>query len=158
VVDVGAGTSTLVDELVRAGYGDLTVLDVSAKALEVVGARLGTAAGRVSYVDHDVLTWTPSRTFDLWHDRAVFHFLTSDDERKQYARVALTAMSEQGVLVIATFAEDGPESCSGLPVARYSADALAAVFPTLRLIHSERVEHRTPWGAVQPFTYTVFMR
>jgi SAM-dependent methyltransferase len=158
VLDVGAGASSLVDELVRAGFADLTVLDVSPTALEEVRARLGNAAHNVCFVTEDVLTWNPSRTFDVWHDRAVFHFLTDQEERQQYVNTVLGTLSEKGALVIATFAEDGPETCSGLPVTRSSPAALAEAFPALRLTHSERVEHRTPSGAVQPFTYAVFTR
>jgi SAM-dependent methyltransferase len=158
VVDVGAGAARLVDGLLSSGFDDLTVLDISRKALEEVQARLGERAASVDFLECDVLSWKPDRAFDLWHDRAVFHFVTEADERAQYVRAAERALSERGVLVLATFAEDGPEQCSGLPVARYSASALADAFPGLSLDRSERVEHVTPSGTVQPFTYVVLRR
>jgi SAM-dependent methyltransferase len=158
VVDVGAGTGALVDGLLSRGFDDLTVLDISRTALEDVRARLGERATSVDFLECDVLSWKPERRFDLWHDRALFHFMTEADTRSQYVRVVEQALSDRGVLVLATFAEDGPERCSGLPVMRYSARALADAFPLLRTVRSERVEHVTPNGMVQPFTYAVLRR
>jgi SAM-dependent methyltransferase len=158
VVDVGAGTSHLVDALLSDGYEDVTVLDVSATALDEVRKRLGDRATTVRFVEQDVLSWRPGRVFDVWHDRAVFHFQVAPRERAQYVRVASECLAEDGVAVLATFAEDGPEQCSGLPVARYSAASLAATFPSLSLVAAERVEHRTPSGLVQPFTYVALRR
>jgi SAM-dependent methyltransferase len=153
IVDVGAGTSLLVDALLTHGYGDVTVLDASVTALGEVRERLGDRATGVRFIEQDVLSWRPGRVFDLWHDRAVFHFQVTPNERAQYVRVVSECLAEDGVLVLATFAEDGPEQCSGLPVVRYSAESLAGAFPSLSLVASERVEHRTPSGVVQPFTY-----
>jgi SAM-dependent methyltransferase len=158
VVDVGAGAAHLVDGLLASGFDDLTALDISSEALQEVRGRLGSRAESVDFLEGDVLSWRPGRTFDLWHDRAVFHFMTDPDARARYARVVAAALSDQGVLVLATFAEDGPERCSGLPVARYSAHALGDAFPFLTLDRSERVEHITPSGTVQPFTYVVLRR
>jgi hypothetical protein len=158
VIDVGSGESTLVDELIGIGYADLTLLDISSTALHEVHRRLGDAASTVRFIEGDVLCWKVDRTFDVWHDRAVLHFLTTPDERAQYVRVASEAVAARGVIVLATFAEDGPDRCSGLPVRRYSADALAGLFPAFDLLHSERVEHLTPNGTVQPFTYVVLQR
>jgi SAM-dependent methyltransferase len=158
VLDVGAGTATLVDRLVATGSDDVTVLDVSDRALRKVEERLGPRSTVVRFVRSDVLGWQPDRTFDVWHDRAVFHFLTDREQRQRYVRMAMDALADDGAIVLATFAEDGPEQCSGLPVARYSADALAAQLPALTMVHAERVEHVTPAGAVQPFTYVVLRR
>jgi SAM-dependent methyltransferase len=158
VVDVGAGAAHLVDGLLASGFDDLTALDISSKALQEVQDRLGVRAESVEFLECDVLSWRPDRSFDLWHDRAVFHFMTDPDARARYVRVVAEALSDQGVLVLATFAEDGPERCSALPVARYSAHALADVFPFLSLDRSERIEHVTPSGTVQPFTYVVLRR
>jgi SAM-dependent methyltransferase len=155
VVDVGGGAAALVDVLLGRGFPDLTVLDISGRALREVRERLGAAGASVQFVRQDVLSWSPERTFDVWHDRAVFHFLTDAADRQRYVNVASSVVVDGGVLVLATFAEDGPERCSGLPVSRYSAGTLAAAFPSFSLIASERVEHVTPSGVVQPFTYVV---
>src|SRR5512135_678648 len=159
VLDVGAGTSTLADALVGAGWSDVTVLDVSAEALAIVRARLGARQHDVSFVVGDVLSWQPERTYHVWHDRAVFHFLVQPDERQRYIATARRAVSMGGAVVIAAFAVDGPMQCSGLPTARYSADELAEAFaPAFRVAHAEREEHRTPEGVVQPFTWVVLRR
>jgi hypothetical protein len=158
VVDVGAGESTLVDQLLADGFEDTTLVDISSTALHAVRRRLGDAAKKVRFVESDVLVWQVDRAFDLWHDRAVFHFLTSTDEREQYVRLTSEAVTEHGAIVLATFAEDGPDHCSGLRVERYSAAALAGLFPSFELAHAERIEHITPSASVQPFTYVVLQR
>lgn len=155
VVDVGTGASLLADRLMDGGWRDVTVLDVSEEALAVVRGRLG---GRVTAVVADVLRWSPERTFDAWHDRAVFHFLVDPADRDRYVAVAQAAVARDGVLVVGTFAADGPEQCSGLPTARYDAEELAALFRGFVLEHAEREEHVTPWGATQPFTWVVLRR
>jgi 2-polyprenyl-3-methyl-5-hydroxy-6-metoxy-1,4-benzoquinol methylase len=158
VIDVGAGASPLVEDLLRAGYRAVTVLDVSEHALAVVRARLGDRGG-VTYVVADLLAWSPDRTYDVWHDRAVFHFLTDPADRDRYIAIATRAVTPGGVLVLGTFAADGPTSCSGLPTARYDADSLAALFAgSFTLRSSERQEHRTPGGAGQAFTWVVLVR
>ncbi len=133
-------------------------MDICGGTLDAVRGRLGTARAAVQFVERDVLSCEPDRTFDVWHDRALFHFLTSAVERRRYVSVASRVVSEQGVIVLATFAEDGPEHCSGLLVNRYSSEKLAQEFASLSLVHSERVEHVTPGGGVQPFTYAVLRR
>lgn len=161
VVDVGAGTSTLVDRLIDAGAGAgaVTLVDVSAEALDVARRRLGDRADAVSFEAADVRSWRPAHRFDAWHDRAVFHFLVEPDDRQAYVTLATSTVRPGGVLVLATFAADGPPSCSGLPTARYDADELASLFgPAFVLEHHEREEHRTPWGAVQPFAWVVLRR
>jgi SAM-dependent methyltransferase len=171
VIDVGAGASTLVDTLLDAGWSDVTVLDVSAKALALVRDRVRDRVGdhrhdlprerpgSASFVVANVLSWQPERTFAAWHDRAVFHFLVRAEQRDQYVATASLAVRSGGVVVLGTFAADGPTQCSGLPTARYDADGLAAVFePGFSLEHSEREEHVTPGGAVQPFTWVVLRR
>jgi SAM-dependent methyltransferase len=159
VVDVGAGTSHLVDALLADGYGDLTCLDVSAAALAVSRRRLGPDAGRVAWVVADILAWRPGRTWDAWHDRAVFHFLTAPGDRERYAALAARAVRPGGALVLGCFAPDGPDRCSGLPVARHDAAGLAAAFaPAFAPERAERVVHRTPAGREQPFTWAVLRR
>jgi ubiquinone/menaquinone biosynthesis C-methylase UbiE len=155
VLDVGAGASTLVDGLLAAGYRRITVLDLSAAALAQARQRLGPAAGGVTWLEADVLTAPlPPAAFDVWHDRAVFHFLTADGERRQYIAQVRRAVRPGGHVMVATFAEDGPERCSGLEVARYSPGALQGQFgPDFTTVESRRDEHRTPKGVVQAFTY-----
>ncbi len=159
VVDIGGGTSSLVDHLSRDGYTDLTLLDISEHALDEVRRRLGDRSARVNFVHYDVLKWEPERRYDVWHDRAVFHFLTDATDRDRYVDVASRALRDGGIAIVATFADDGPTHCSGLPVSRYSpADldaAFAAAFSPLR---HEREEHITPAGVVQPFTWAVLRR
>lgn len=154
VLDVGAGASRLVDALLARGFTDLTVLDVSAEGLELTRERLGRAGRGVQWVVADILTWQPERHYDTWHDRAVFHFLTEPADRGRYLGTLRTALASGGTVVLATFAEDGPRRCSGLPVSRYSAAELTTVLGTdFTPVASERVEHRTPSGVVQPFTW-----
>jgi ubiquinone/menaquinone biosynthesis C-methylase UbiE len=155
ILDVGAGASVLVDGLLRAEYRDLSVLDISSAALRQSQQRLGASADAVRWIAGDVLT-TPlaAASVDVWHDRAVFHFLTDADDRARYVRQVRRAVRPRGIVLVATFADDGPTKCSGLDVMRYTPDALHDEFGgAFRLLRSEREEHRTPWGAVQSFTY-----
>ena len=159
LIDVGAGASRLVDALLESGLRDVTVLDLSAHALERARARLGDRANAVSWIACDVTAFVPTRTYDLWHDRAAFHFLTDADARNAYKQALSHAVRPGGQAIIATFADDGPERCSGLPVVRYSPESLAAEFadgwsPAEVL----RDEHRTPSGRIQPFTFVRFVR
>lgn len=158
IVDVGAGASTLVDGLLGAGYRHVTALDLSPAALETSRHRLGpVAAALVDWREADVLTAALAGTgFDVWHDRAVFHFLTALPDRIAYVAQVRRAVRPGGVVLIATFAEDGPMRCSGLETRRYSADALHAEFgPEFRLISSQREVHVTPSGVAQAFTYCI---
>lgn len=159
IVDIGAGASVLVDRLLDRGCRDLTVVDISAAALDIVRDRVGDRAGLVEFVVADVTSWEPSKSFDVWHDRAVFHFLVDDSLRARYVDTVGRAVRPGGAVVLGTFAVDGPEQCSGLPVRRWSAEALAAEFGALfELVHHEREVHRTPGGGEQPFTWVVLRR
>lgn len=153
VVDVGAGSSVLVDRLLEGGHRDVTVLDLAADALAVTRSRLASRADDVRWVTGDLLAWQPGRRYRLWHDRAVFHFLTNPDDRDRYRTVLRQALAPGGHVVIGTFAADGPTACSGLPTARYDPGELAAQFPDLRVLRTTREEHHTPAGRVQPFTW-----
>lgn len=159
VVDVGGGASVLVDDLLVAGYRDLTVLDISTAALDLARARLGPAADEVTWLVADLLTWSPDRTFDVWHDRAVLHFLTEPDQIEAY-RAALSSATHPGTaVVIGAFGLAGPEQCSGLRVQRYSAAGLAAVLGTgFRLLQSFTQVHTTPAGGPQQFQWARFER
>jgi trans-aconitate methyltransferase len=156
IIDVGGGASPFVDSLVELGYADVTVLDLSSAALEMAKARLDPGA-RVEWIQADVLTWTPARRYGLWHDRAVFHFLTEEHDEAAYLDKLGSSVTRPGYAVVATFAPDGPEKCSGLPVARYGADELADRLSSvaLQVVASCREEHVTPSGVVQPFTWVV---
>jgi len=159
VIDVGAGASTLVDLLLDAGRGDVSVLDISEAALMKVRDRLGGRSGAVTFVAADVRSWQPDRTCDAWHDRAVFHFLVDPADRDRYVAMVTRALAPGGVVVLATFAADGPTQCSGLPTGRYDpADLVRAFGPGFELLHAEREEHATPPGAIQPFSWVVLRR
>lgn len=158
VVDVGGGASVLVDRLLAAGYDDLTVLDAADRALRTACDRLGPAAGSVRWLATDLLGWTPPRRYRLWHDRAVFHFLTDPAQRDRYRRVLAAALADGGHAILGTFAADGPTACSGLPVTRYGPDELAAEFADLRVVRATREEHHTPAGGTQPFTWLLLER
>lgn len=153
VIDVGGGASSLAADLVGDGWTDVTVLDVSAEALAAAQQRC-LHPDLIEWVDVDLLRWVPARRYDVWHDRAVFHFLVEPSEVASYRQTMRSALNRDAVVVVATFAEDGPTHCSGLPVRRYDADALVeALGAGLTLVASAREEHVTPTGAVQPFTW-----
>ncbi len=159
IIDVGAGASFLADRLMALNYVDVTLLDVSQAALNEVLVRIGDSAGRLKCVVGDVTDWRPSRRFDLWHDRAVFHFLTEPEPRARYVENATKAIRPGGTLILGVFAEDGPTHCSGLPVRRYSAEDLQKVFSeSFTLKSHEREEHLTPTGAIQSFTWVALSR
>jgi trans-aconitate methyltransferase len=159
VIDVGAGTSRLVDALLSKGLTDLTVLDVSDAALDATRSRLGSNAHLVTWITGDITRWRPTRTFDVWHDRAVFHFLVYPEDRAAYIANLSGALAAGGHAVIATFAPDGPLKCSGLPVARYSPELLAQTLGDRFVLVGKRVQrHTTPWGQPQSFQYSLFRR
>jgi ubiquinone/menaquinone biosynthesis C-methylase UbiE len=155
IIDVGGGASTLVDDLLQDGYGSLTVLDLSAAALEAARSRLGERARRVQWIEGDIAKLAlAEHAYDVWHDRAVFHFLTREADRRAYVAQVLRAVKPQGHVIVATFAEDGPIQCSGLPVMRYSPAELHGQFgPDFALLTQEREEHHTPRGGTQKFIY-----
>jgi SAM-dependent methyltransferase len=159
VIDVGGGASLLVDELLAAGYGDLTVLDVSASVLEKVRSRLGSAASSVKLLHQDVTRFRPARRYALWHDRAVFHFLTQPEDRQGYIEALQRGVGPGGHVLMATFGPSGPERCSGLPTVRYDAPTLAAELGAdFALVESFLAVHRTPWNSDQQFLYCRFDR
>jgi len=159
IIDVGGGDSYLVDALVQKGYKDITVLDISGKALQNAQKRLGKNAGKVKWIESDVLHFHPSQKYDCWHDRAVFHFVTDDNEIKDYKKQITDSVKEEGKLIVGTFSEKGPEKCSGLPVHRYSqqqlTDTLATNFSEIKCI--EEI-HQTPFNTMQSFTFCSFQK
>ena len=156
IIDVGGGDSRLVDDLLREGYSHVTVLDLSRAALNRARTRLGSAsADQVAWIEGDILeAKLPRGAFDIWHDRAMFHFLPTAEQRDAYISAVERAVRPGGHVIVATFAEDGPTRCSGLPVHRYSAAELHGTFgAAFQLLGSERETHRTPAGVEQRFTY-----
>ncbi|CAM3480044.1 Ubiquinone/menaquinone biosynthesis C-methyltransferase UbiE [Bordetella sputigena] len=155
IIDVGGGASTLVEDLDQRGYRDLTVLDLSGEALALARDRMGPRAARVRWIEADITTAAlPAQGYDLWHDRAVFHFLTKDADRRAYVRQVMRAVKPGGHVIVATFSPDGPAECSGLPVVRYDADALHGEFgAAFQLIEHRNEAHVTPGGRVQHFVY-----
>ena len=159
IIDVGGGASVLVDRLLGFPFGEIAVLDISEVALGKARARLGERAERVRWVVADVTEGPELGTFDVWHDRAVFHFLTDPDDRRSYVGLAWKTVAEGGHLVIATFADNGPKRCSDLDVCRYDARSLASELGEgFSLMREARETHSTPWGSSQPFFYGVFRR
>lgn len=159
IVDIGGGASRLVDALVERGYGAVTVLDLSDAALQSAKVRLGERGVSVQWIAADVTSWQPPQPFDVWHDRAAFHFLVDARDRTAYLDRLQAGVRQGGHAVIATFALDGPEKCSGLPVQRYSPESLSrtigsAFAPVEHRLH----RHVTPWGAVQSFQFSVLRR
>jgi 2-polyprenyl-3-methyl-5-hydroxy-6-metoxy-1,4-benzoquinol methylase len=155
IIDVGGGASSLVDDLIDCGYRNLTVLDISQAALDVPQQRLGNAARTVRWVCADVLKSTLSpRSYDVWHDRAVFHFLTTPEDRIAYVRSVSSAVRTGGHVIVSTFGPQGPVKCSGLDVMRYDADSLHHEFGArFRLVESSKEIHNTPFGTQQQFLY-----
>lgn len=160
ILDVGGGASTLVDDLLARGYRHVSVLDLSEAALQTVRDRLGASAGSVAWLHDDARTVVlAAQSLDLWHDRAVFHFLIEAEDRAAYVRRAVHAVRPGGHLVIATFASDGPTRCSGLQVVRYDAAGLAQEFGAAFRLEAQEIDaHATPGGNVQPFLYCRFAR
>jgi 2-polyprenyl-3-methyl-5-hydroxy-6-metoxy-1,4-benzoquinol methylase len=155
IIDVGGGESTLVDDLLAKGYRNITVLDISPTAIEVARKRLGELARQVTWLAADVTqAELPPRRYDVWHDRAVFHFLTAADQRAAYVRRVAESMKPGGHVIVATFGPEGPEKCSGLDVVRYDADSLHDEFGAhFRLMESATELHQTPFGTTQQFLY-----
>lgn len=159
VIDVGGGTSALVDGLLEAGYTNVTVLELTASAIDRVRGRLGAEAQRVTWINDDVTSAQLEGRYGLWHDRAVFHFLTSPEAKAGYLRTLSEVLVPGGYVVVSAFAADGPERCSGLPVVRYTSSSLLNEFgDEYELVESFLDGHQTPWGSIQSFVYCVFRR
>jgi SAM-dependent methyltransferase len=159
IIDIGGGASRLVDYLVEQGFEDITVLDLSAAALEAARRRLEGRADRVHWIVADATAWEPVKAYDIWHDRAALHFLTDESDRAAYIARLTKGVREGGHAIIGTFALDGPEKCSGLPVARYDSASLGqALGAKFQLVDTRRHEHATPWGSRQMFQFSVFRR
>ncbi|WGD52279.1 class I SAM-dependent methyltransferase [Bradyrhizobium sp. CB1650] len=159
IIDIGGGASRLVDCLLREGYRRLAVLDLSAHALDAAKRRIGDGAAVIDWIVADVTTWQPAKTYDVWHDRAAFHFLTDPHDRADYVERLRAAVAPGGQVIIATFAPDGPEKCSGLPVQRHDSASLAVELgPEFELVETRRETHHTPWHSTQAFQFSRFRR
>jgi len=157
LIDVGGGASRLVDALLAEDFSDVTVLDVAAAALATSRARLGKDADKARWIAADITRWQPTRRYRLWHDRAVFHFLTEPADRLAYRRALESGLAPGGTAIIASFALDGPKRCSGLPVQRYAPETLAMELgPAFTLAVQRHEAHTTPAGKIQRFQYSVF--
>ena len=155
IIDVGGGESMLVDHILDHGYKDITVLDISGNALSRCQKRLGARAKKVHWIEADITSFHPQRNYALWHDRAVFHFLTTEEDRAAYKMLVSNHVSH--ALVLSTFSLDGPLKCSGLPICQYNAEGLQALFaPHFELVQSHEELHQTPFNTTQAFVYTQF--
>ncbi|MGO9703573.1 MAG: class I SAM-dependent methyltransferase [Xanthobacteraceae bacterium] len=159
IIDIGGGASRLVDALLDVGFKTVTVLDLSEKALATSKSRLGARCADAKWIVADITTWEPSQAYDIWHDRAALHFLTDPKDRAAYAERVLRAVFPGGHVIIGTFAPDGPDRCSGLPVVRYDAVTLGELLGhSFELIESRRHDHQTPAGDTQKFQFSRFQR
>jgi SAM-dependent methyltransferase len=159
IIDVGGGASRLADVLLHDGYRSIAVLDLSASALEAAKTRIGRASREIDWIVADVTAWTPTRTYDVWHDRAAFHFLDQPADRAAYLDRLRRAVAPRGHVIIGTFALDGPEKCSGLPVRRYDGNSLAVELGSeFELVETRGEIHRTPWDSTQSFQFSRFRR
>ena len=156
IIDVGGGNSKLVDFLLDEGFEDITVLDISGKALERAKKRLGEHANKVTWIETDIISFQPKENYDLWHDRAAFHFLTEPEQIQSY--LDLVNESVQGHLIIGTFSENGPEKCSGLSIKQYSPEQMEATFQKFEKMGCQTENHQTPFGTTQHFLFCSFKR
>lgn len=153
IIDVGGGDSLLVDWLLKEGYSNITVLDISSRAISRAKARLGDQSNQVNWIVNNVLDFSPTQRYDIWHDRATFHFLTTEEDIETYIKIVKKSIN-QGDVILGTFSWDGPSKCSGLPVKQYDQNSLAEVFnPDFRLIEGFSVDHITPSNTVQNFIF-----
>ena len=159
VIDAGGGASMLAETLVNFGYTNVTVVDCSQAALDDARLRMGASASRVNWICDDIRTFRSAKKCKLWHDRAVFHFMTSEDDRRRYLESLDACLDDDGMAIIGTFATNGPERCSGLPVQRYDAELISGVFaPSFELVSSSDARHLTPSGSTQEFAWFTFRR
>lgn len=159
IIDVGGGDSFLADNLLALGFTDITVLDISEAAIERAKTRLGDRADRVNWIVADAGSFAPSRQYNLWHDRAAFHFLTAKRDIAHYVETASSSLAKGGHLILGTFSENGPTKCSGIAIKQYSVDEMESLFKEkLVKIKCENLDHRTPFDTTQNFTFCVFKK
>jgi 2-polyprenyl-3-methyl-5-hydroxy-6-metoxy-1,4-benzoquinol methylase len=159
IIDIGGGDSLLADELLKLGYTNITVLDISAAAIKKAKARLGATAKNVKWIVSDILDFAASEKYDCWHDRATFHFLTNAADTEQYVQIANSAVSENGKIVVATFSTEGPLKCSGLPVKQYNESLLSQTLQRwFKKIRCITTDHLTPFNTLQNFIFCSFKK
>jgi len=159
IIDIGGGDSYLIDNLLELGYTNLTLLDISSKAIERIKNRLGDKSTKVTFIVSDVLEFKPDSTFDFWHDRASFHFLTEKNQIAIYAKLVASAITKNGNFVLGTFSENGPKKCSGLDITQYDELKLKALFDKdFDLLESFTLDHQTPFDTVQNFIFCSFKK
>lgn len=159
IIDIGGGASRLVDALLDSGYRAVSVMDLSGNALSIAKMRLGARAAQIEWIEADVTKWEPPQEYNVWHDRAAFHFLTEPSDRRAYVDRLLRGVAADGQIIIGTFALDGPERCSGLPIVRYDANSLKLTLgESFALEETRPYEHGTPWGSIQRFQFSRFRK
>jgi ubiquinone/menaquinone biosynthesis C-methylase UbiE len=158
IIDIGGGDSLFVDHLLKLGFKDITVLDISANAIERAKERLGSLAKEVKWVVSDATQFQPTETYDFWHDRAVFHFITQEQEITTYLTVIENGLKENGILVVGTFSENGPKKCSGIEIKQYSESELVERFGKFIKVKCLNTNHQTPFNTVQNFTFCSFKK
>jgi ubiquinone/menaquinone biosynthesis C-methylase UbiE len=159
IIDVGGGDSYLVDHLLKKGFADITVLDISEAAINRAKQRLGNAAKRINWIISDITELSIDKKFDFWHDRAAFHFLTGEEQVEKYLSVAQEHISENGKMLIGTFSTEGPEKCSGLPVKQYSEQSLSSLLKNwFEKINCVTADHKTPFNTIQNFLFCSFKK
>ena len=156
IIDIGGGDSFLVDNLLELGYTNISVLDISEKAIDKAKKRLGTLANNVTWIVSDIVDFTPTKEYDLWHDRAAFHFLTNQQDINHYIEIVSNYLSLSGYFILGTFSKKGPLKCSGIEITQYDDEDLIRLFRKLRLIQSINLEHPTPFETSQSFTFCCF--
>lgn len=159
IIDIGGGNSNLAEFLLKQGYRDISVLDISEKALEKARQRLGEASEKINWIVADASDFEVTKVYHLWHDRAAFHFLTEDHQIENYLRTLDNSMASGGFVILATFSKEGPEKCSGRTIKQYSKEDLQELFQQkFELLKHENVDHKTPGGAIQNFTFCCFRK
>lgn len=159
IIDIGGGDSFLVDELLKLGYSDITVLDISKEAIAKAQNRLGKEAEKVNWIVSDITDFKPLHKYDFWHDRAAFHFLTEEKDILKYLQIASEGINKNGILTIGTFSETGPTKCSGIEIRQYSEKSLAERFKSnFQLVDSFTIDHKTPFETIQNFIFGVFKK
>ncbi|SDR90465.1 class I SAM-dependent methyltransferase [Gramella sp. MAR_2010_147] len=159
IVDIGGGNSFLVDHLLELGYEEISVLDISETSIQKAKNRLGENAKDVNWITSDVTKYNFEKDFEVWHDRAAFHFLTEDDQVKSYISKLKTSLKSGGYFILGTFSENGPDKCSGITIRKYSSQKMQDLFEKdFEIVRLENLDHKTPWNAIQNFTFGLFRR
>lgn len=159
IIDIGGGDSFFAEQLLDIGYTDITVLDISEKALERAKERLGDNAGKIKWIVADAAHFEPVEKYDFWHDRAAFHFLTDTEDIQNYTTIAYNALNENGIMVIGTFSENGPKKCSGIDITQYSQYSLGEAFAQgFEKLECFNIDHKTPFDTIQNFTFCSFRK